>query len=481
MFFMTIAVLAMAAPPHLEAEIRSLQAAAQRGHHAFALVESLTTEVGARLAGTPAEARARAWAVRKLRGLGFDDVRVETATVTGWVRDRELAKVISPFPQTLAVTALGLSVPTPAGGIEAEVVRFESLGALERAEAESLRGKIVFIDEAMPKTQDGSGYGAVVAIRSSGPSAAARKGAAAVLIRSVGTDHHRFPHTGMLRYADDAPSIPAAALSAPDADQLARIFTRIRERSAEGDAATSKGPPSEVRVRLELDCRFTGEEPTGNVIAEIRGRTHPEEIILVGAHLDSWDLGTGAIDDGAGVGIVTAAAKLLLDHAPRRPARTIRVVLFGAEEVGLVGAKAYARAHAGELDRHLVALESDFGAGPVYQLSARVTESAMSLVLELRDRHLSRLRIIAGENGEAGGPDLYPLRPAGVPLLELKQDGRDYFDLHHTADDTLDKIDPASLSQNVAAYASVLWWAAETGPQLRGPTVERHERPHLSR
>jgi Zn-dependent M28 family amino/carboxypeptidase len=307
----------------------------------------------------------------------------------------------------------------------------------------------------MPKTQDGSGYGAVVEIRSRGPSVAADKGAVAVLIRSVGTDSHRFPHTGMLRYADDAPRIPAAALAAPDAEQLTRIL--------------AKGEP--VKVHLELTPRFVGERPTGNVIAEIPGRSHPEEIVLLGAHLDSWDLGTGAVDDGAGVGIVVGAAKLLLEHAPRRPARTIRVVLFGAEEVGLVGAKAYAERHADALEKHVVAMESDFGAGRIYSLSAEVGEEAWPRVEALRARHLARLRVIPGQQGRAGGPDLWPMKQLGVPVIGLDQDGRDYFDLHHTADDTLDKIDPDTLWQNVAAYATVAWWASETGPRLRAPAA----------
>ena len=438
------------APPSLDAEIRSLQKAAVPDRTAYAIIESLTTEVGPRLAGSEAEARARAWAVAKMKALGFQNVRVETTPLEGWARGREEARVVAPFPQRLAVTALGLSRPTPPDGIEAEVVRFESLTALNEVPKDGLRGKIAFIDLAMPKTQDGSSYGAVVAIRSRGPSTAARKGAAALLIRSVGTDHHRFPHTGMLRYAEDAPRIPSAAVSAPDADQLGRMFALGKT----------------IRVHLDLQPRDLGTQETGNVIGEVPGTTHPEEIILVGAHLDSWDLGTGAVDDGAGCGIVMAAAQLILRSAPRRPARTLRVVLFGAEEVGLIGAKAYRRAHEAELPLHRLAMESDFGAQPVYRISGRVGDGAWPGVEAFRQSHLARLRVIPGENGRAGGPDLSPLR-GEVPILGLDQDGRDYFDLHHTADDTLDKIDAASLSQNVAAYASVMWWASETGVDLR--------------
>ncbi len=447
---LSVFALVFMAGVDLDTELRVLQAAAKE-NEAFAIVESLTTEVGSRLAGSEAEARARAWAVKKLTALGFKNIRVESTSVPGWERGEEVARIVRPFPQNLAITALGGSVATPAGGLSAELLPFETLTDLQAAPAGALHGKIAFINQAMPKTQDGSGYGAVVAIRSQGPSVAAAKGAAAILIRSVGTDHHRFPHTGMLQYADESPKIPAAALSAPDADQLSRIFARKEK----------------VFLHLELKPRMTGDKPTGNVIAEIPGRIHPEEIILLGAHLDSWDLGTGAVDDGAGVAIVTAAAKLILDHSPRPPARTIRVVLFGAEEVGLVGAKAYAKRHADELPRHIVALESDFGAGPVYRLSGHVPDRTWPILESLQKKYLARLMIVPGENHKAGGPDLYPLRPAKVPIIGLEQDGRDYFDLHHTADDTVDKINPHSLSQNVAAYATVAWWASEIGPRFR--------------
>jgi len=441
-------LLATTTPDGLDTQLRALKDAARRGNLAYELVESLTTEVGARLAGTAAEARARAWAVKTFERLGFE-ARIEAATVEGWERGPERARITAPYPQDLKLTALGPSVPTPKAGLEAPVLRVGSLDDLEERSPSEVKGKIVFIDQAMPRTQDGSGYGAVVRIRSRGPSAAARKGAAAVVIRSVGTDHHRFPHTGMLRYADDAPSIPAAALSVPDADQLARIMARDEE----------------VRLRLTLRPRRTGSQPTGNVIAELKGRTRPEEIVLIGAHLDSWDLGTGAVDDGAGVGIVMATLKLL-QQMPTRPERTVRVVLFGAEEVGLVGAKAYAKAHADTMDRHVLAAESDFGAGPIYALSANVGEAAWPKIEDLQTR-VRDLQVILGENGVGPGPDIYPLRAEGVPSLVPKQDGRDYFDVHHTADDVIDRIDPANLRQNVAVYASLIWAVANTEGSYR--------------
>lgn len=434
------------------AELRARIAA--EGSGAYAIVESLTTEVGPRLAGTEAEARARRWAVETLERGGFDRVVIEPAEVPGWRRGREIARVVAPFPQPLVVTTLGLSVATPKEGIRAPVARFDSLDALRRAG--DLSGQIVFLDQAMPRTQDGSGYGAVVEIRSAGPSVAARKGASALLIRSVGTDHHRLPHTGMLRYRDDAPTIPAAALSVPDADQL----TRILERAS---------PDTPVEVELTLRPRFTGPKTTGNVVADVRGSEHPEQIILIGAHLDSWDLGTGAVDDGAGVAIVVSAARWVREMG--RPKRTVRVVLFGAEEVGLVGAKAYARAHEAELAQHVVAMESDFGAGEIYRLSARVADASWPAVESLA-RLLVPLRVVLGDNEGHGGPDLIPLRQRGVPVLSLEQDGRDYFDVHHTADDTLDKVDPAKLDQNVAAYATVVWSVANAPVMFRSSAKE---------
>ncbi|MGF1508154.1 MAG: M20/M25/M40 family metallo-hydrolase [Myxococcota bacterium] len=440
-------------------QIRRIQDAALAGSDAFALVESLTTEVGPRLAGTEAEARARGWAVRTCTTLGFDRVRVEEATVEGWVRGVERAEIVAPFPQRLAVTALGLSIATPQDGIEAEVVRFGSLAEMQDALPGTAKGKIVFIDRAMPKTQDGSGYGAVIGIRSKGPTAAARLGAAAVLIRSVGTDHHRFPHTGMLRYQpEQAPPIPAGALAVPDADQLTRIL----------------GYKAEVRLRLVLRPRFVGPKPTGNVIAELVGTERPDEIVLLGAHLDSWDLGTGAVDDGAGVGIVLASAALL-KRLELQPKRTIRVVLFGAEEVGLVGAKAYAKAHQDELDQHIAAAESDFGAGRIYQFSASVSEGAWPKVEDIQ-RHLVGLNVILGNNRSGGGPDLIPLKSARVPILAPKQDGRDYFDVHHTADDVLDRVDADNLDQNVAVYATMAHIVANSDVDFRADATAAAER-----
>ncbi|WP_205028045.1 M28 family peptidase [Oleisolibacter albus] len=426
-----------------------LRATALDSRLSFQIVESVTTEVGPRLAGSPGDVRAVAWAEAKLKSLGFDTVWTEPVPIPAWERGEGTAEILTPFPQPLTITALGNSVATPPMGIEAEVVAFPTLEALAAAPADSLKGRIAYVGQRMWRTQDGSAYGAVVPMRSGAAAEAAKRGAVATLIRSVGTDTHRFPHTGMMRYEAGLPQIPVAALSNPDADLLER---QLRH-----------GKP--VTVRLRLSPTTGPERQSRTVIAEIRGRERPEEIVLLGAHLDSWDLGTGAIDDGAGIGIVTAAATLIRD-LPQRPRRTIRVVLFAAEEIGLVGGRAYAMAHRAELPNHVLATEADFGGGRVWRLETRLPEARRPEAKPFATALLP-LGIALDGNEAHGGPDLGPMRAVGVPVLTLAQDGSDYFDVHHTADDTLDKIDPAALAQATAAYAIIAWLAAEGEGDLR--------------
>jgi hypothetical protein len=412
----------------------------------YQIIESLTTEVGQRLAGTEAEARARDWGVAKFKALGFKNVRIEPFQVDHWERHSEHAEITSPFPQKLIITALGGSIATDSDGIVGQVVRFENLQALKDAPMRGLKGKIVFVDEYMTRTQDGSGYGVAVKKRSGAAVEAGKRGAAAALIRSVGTDHHRFPHTGQMTYDQNVVKVPIAALSAPDADQLYRALGR-------GD----------VEVKLQIDVQSYGKSQSGNVIAEIPGVT--DEIVIIGAHLDSWDLGTGAVDDGAGIGITVGAAKLILDMN-QKPQRTIRVVMFGAEEVGLVGAIAYAKKHAHELDRHVVGAESDFGAGQIWRLETRFADSKLHKAEALHNV-LSPLGIALGSNNASGGPDMGPLRMLGMPVVTLKQNGWDYFDLHHTPNDTFDKISADDIAQNVAAYAAFVWMTANMQGDFR--------------
>ena len=433
------------------AHAEMLRARAMAGSNAMAIVTSLTTEVGPRLAGSEAEARARIWALNTLSEKGFTNVRNESFEMDAWKRHEESAEILFPYPQPLAVTALGGSVPTDKNGLSAELVLFETLEDLRRAPEGSLTGRIAYVGHAMQRTQDGSSYGYFNTARTDGPSIAAGKGAAGYLIRSVGTDSHRFPHTGSLRYRADRPRIPALALSNPDADQIERIVA---------DGTT-------LSVRIKVDSSEVPAAQSGNVIAEVVGREAPEEIVLVGAHLDSWDLGTGAIDDGAGVGITMAALELIKD-AGLAPRRTIRLVLWGAEEVGLLGANAYRDRHKAELEQHVIGSESDFGGGRVWKVTAdSQTEAGDELFAELA-RLMAPIGIAPGSDDQpGGGPDLYPLIAAGVPTLRLHQDGRDYFDLHHTADDTVDKLDAASLDQNVAAFAVFAWLVADSDVSFR--------------
>ena len=412
----------------------------------YQIIESLTTEVGQRLAGTEAEARARDWGIAKFKELGFKNVRIEPFQVDHWERHSEHAEITSPFPQKLMITALGGSIATGSDGIVGQVVRFENLQTLKDAPMKGLKGKIVFVDEYMTRTQDGSGYGVAVKKRSGAAVEAGKRGAVAALIRSVGTDHHRFPHTGQMTYDQNVVKVPIAALSAPDADQLHRALGR-------GD----------VEVKLQIDVQSYGKSQSGNVIAEIPGVT--DEIVIIGAHLDSWDLGTGAVDDGAGIGITVGAAKLILDMN-KKPKRTIRIVMFGAEEVGLVGAIAYAKEHANELDRHLVGTESDFGAGKVWRFDTNFAESKLYKAKEIH-KVLEPLGIALGSNNASGGPDMGPLRMLGMPVVTLKQNGWDYFDLHHTPNDTFDKINSEDIAQNVAAYSAFIWMTANMSGDFR--------------
>lgn len=447
------AALALPLPAFAQtaAQVASVRNAAMKDDIAWDVVEGLTTEVGQRLAATEAEARARTWALQKLTALGFKNVHVETYRMPVWVRGVETAEVLGASAQKLAITALGYSGSTGAQPLEAEVVYFASVADLQAAPAGSLKGKIAFIDHAMVPTQDGSQYGYYGAVRRAGPSIAASKGAAAVLIRSIGTDHHRNPHTGVTTWGKDVSPIAAAALSLPDAEQLVRLVKR--------------GP---VRLRLSVTPQFKGEAESGNVIADIPGSDPAAGIIVVGGHLDSWDLGTGAIDDGAGVAITTAAAL----HAAKlgQPRRTIRVVWFGAEEVGGFGGEAYAKAHAGE--RHVLAMESDFGADRVWKFETNLPESAKGIADRL-ETALYPIGIERGRDTAHGGTDVEPILRSGVGTIGMTQSGTRYFDLHHTPDDTLDKIDPEQLRQNVAAWAAMLAIAANA-PEDIGPVKAGH-------
>ncbi|MBD1582680.1 M20/M25/M40 family metallo-hydrolase [Pseudoalteromonas sp. S16_S37] len=437
-------------PKQLE-QVKLVREQALNSDLSWQLLESLTSEVGPRLPGSENDKKAVAWAKQQFEQLGFDKVWAEPATFPHWRRYKETGKIITPSEQPLHLTALGNSVSTPKSGITAEVVMFETLDELIAAPKGSLDNKIAFVNYRMNRHIDGNGYGPAVRARNIGSVEAAKKGAIAYMMRSVSTSHHRFAHTGNSRYQEGVSKIPNTAVANPDADQLARLLKA-------GHA---------VSVNINLQTEDLGEGISYNVIGEITGSEYPQQYVLIGGHLDSWDLGTGALDDGAGVALTMAAATHIKQVA--RPKRSIRVVLFAAEELGLWGAKAYFKQHADKLDNIVAAAESDFGADLVYGFESSVSASSLPVVRAIAQQlALLNIEYIRANNAH-GGPDLIPLRQAkDAPIFALHQNGSDYFDYHHTADDTLDKVDPDKLKQNTAAYAVFAMMAANAKTTLTG-------------
>jgi carboxypeptidase Q len=449
-------------PPALRDPAEQLRDGILAGSRAADWVREITDSAGPRMPGSAGDRAGVAAAVALLKAQGLSRVHAEKVMVPVWERGVETAEVTAPAPQALSLTALGGSVGTPPGGVEAEVVRVGSLEELD-AVGDRARGKIVFVDRPMARTSDGTGYGEAARVRSGGPTRAGRLGAVGLLIRSVGTDSNRLPHTGGMRYEKDAPQIPAAALSAPDADLLTRLVRR--------------GGP--VRVRFTLGCRSLPDAESANVIGEVPGGERADEIVLLGAHLDSWDLGTGALDDAAGCGIVVEAARQIAAKTPKTR-RTIRVVLFANEENGLRGGKAYADAHASELPRHVAAIEADLGQGPPLGFSwdagAGAEPSLKAIAALLAPIGADHLAL-----GEAGGADLTYLLPSGVPSLGLLLDATDYFDYHHTANDTFDKIDSRVLDRSTAAIAAAAWILANAPEPLERIPPDKRKLPAWAR
>lgn len=448
-----IAAQTPATPPVVvDARVAALRDEALAGdRYAWDITEGLTTEVGQRLAGTEAEARARDWAVKKLTALGFANVRVDTFPVPVWTRGAESAEILSPFPQKLAVAALGNSASTGATGVTGEIIAFGSVDELRAAPDAAVKGKIVFVDHNMAPTQDGSGYGPGGEPRRAGPTVASRKAALAIIVRSAGTDLHRNPHTGVQNFGDGATPIPAGAISVPDAMQLQRVLKR--------------GKP--VTLHLTLVSQ-TSQGTSGNVIAELPGRDLSLPPVLVSGHLDSWDLGTGTLDDGTGVAIAAASAKRIMDAG--QPLRTIRVVWFGSEEIGLFGGFDY-RARYGK-SPHYALLESDFGADRIWKVDSKLGKDRAGEARHIAAA-LAPLGIVTGSFEESDGSDIGPMLADGLPGVGLSQDGTRYFDYHHTPDDTLDKVDPVQLRQNVAAWTATL--AILAGPIE--PVADKAKKP----
>lgn len=411
---------------------------------AWTVVESLTTEVGARPVGTPAMARARDWGLATLKALGFENVHAEPFVTKAWIRGEESAEVIGPWPQKLQILGLGNSAPTPKGGLTAEIVVFPTYQDMLDQPPGALKGKIAVVTQPMPRTQDASSYGTVGVQRFQGPVEAAKRGAVGYLVRSLSTDGARLPHTG----TSTAAGIPAAALAPPDAELLERM--------------ASRGKP--VTVRLTMSSTIVPAAQAWNVVGEIRGTERPDEVIVLGGHLDSWDPGTGAIDDATGIGITTAAAKLAASAGP--PKRTIRVVMWGSEEqTGSSGA--YLAAHKDEVSRIVVAGESDLGAGRIWRVSVPAGGWARPEMRAFAAAVAPLGVLTPATPARYGGSDIEGLIKAGAPFVDFSQDADRYFDLHHSADDTLDKVDPKDLAQNVAVWASFLNLVANSDIDFR--------------
>ncbi len=441
-----LALAALTLPIAAHATLRpppaTLEAAADRALDsdtiAYDFVEGITTEVGPRQAGTEAEARARTWAMAWLKKAGFDNVANEPFEMQTWVPgDMHRAEITSPFPQPLVIQPLGNSASTGADGITAEVVMFENVAALSAAPAGSLTGKIAYISHSMTVTQDGSQYGFAGPARWVGAGIAAQKGALATVIKSVGTDYHRNPHTGGTGFPEGVTRTPAGALPLPDAENLERMFARAGDRP--------------ITMKLTLTPQDLGTTMSGNVVGEIVGRDPSLPPVLIACHLDSWWNAPGAFDDGAGCGIVAAAAKHVESNG--QPLRTIRVLFAGAEETGLWGSKAYSAAH---IDEPIaVGIESDFGADRIWQFQSNFGTTNPDLYKQIASA-VARFGVSPTTIVASGGADLNIVRDQGGAIIDLQQDGTRYFDLHHTPDDTLDKIDPVQLRQNVAVYTQVV-------------------------
>ncbi|MBL4909937.1 MAG: M28 family peptidase [Alteromonadaceae bacterium] len=418
----------------------------------YQILESLTTEVGNRRLGTAGDKRAIKWAVAKMKALGFNKVWTEEVESPQWLRGDIEAQIITPYPHDMAAIGLGGTVGTLPKGIKAPVVEFKTLAALKAAKKGSLTGKIAFVSYRMKAKIDGGGYETAVATRGGGASIAAEKGALALIMRSVGTDNNRIAHTGMMRYKKGIKKIPAAALSNPDADILVNSLKRGKN----------------VEFYLKITAQHHPEKliKSASVIGEITGSETPDEIVALGAHLDSWDVGTGAMDDGMGIGIVLAAGAQIA-KLPQRPKRTIRVILYAGEEVGFYGTRKYMELHKNEVAKHVIGAEWDFGLGKIYQIKAGVGARALNNIHDLA-QILTPLGVaMSADNDAVAQSDMSLLSKAGMPSISFAADGLRYFDYHHTANDTLDKINPEDYKQNTAVYTVFAYFAAQAEVDFR--------------
>jgi carboxypeptidase Q len=427
--------------PDLLRELRSVRDAALSSDYAWRQLAHLTENIGPRPAGSPQAQAAAEYVAAEMRKLGLD-VHLDPATVSHWVRGEEKAELVE-FPgqspqttQKLVLTTLSGSSATPAEGLTADVVVVHSFDELDALGREKIAGKIVLFNVVYDERKALAGYafeayGEAVVYRARGAKAAAGLGAIASLIRSVGGANYRVPHTG---WSEPTP-IPAAALAAEDADLVEHLAAQGR-----------------VRMHLTLTPQRLADTTGYNVVADLKGSEHPEQIVVVSGHLDSWDLGRGAIDDGAGVVISMATAELL-QRLHLRPRRTLRVIAWMDEENGGGGHQAYAKAHASEMTNHVAAIESDAGAAHPLGFALRMSAPAVTSLQTLLDVMRPIGATVFRSTEHSPGSDIEPLVEAGVPGIGIIQDGRKYFDYHHTAADTLDKVDPQELRENAAAMA----------------------------
>src|SRR5205814_2194488 len=434
--------------PQTLGELKRLQQAALASDYAYRQVAHLANNIGPRLSGSAQAAKAVEYVANELKAIGCE-VQLERVMVPHWERGEETAALVQ-FPgqaanttQKIVLCALGGSVATAPQGIEADVLVARNFDELKSLPRDKAAGKIVLFDYRFDKQMaaeghGGEAYGEAVVYRSKGPSAAARQGAVACLIRSVGGADYRLPHTGQTDYAADAPKIPAAAVTAEDADLIADLV--------------QQGP---VKMRLVLTQQQLPDVESYNVIGDIEGSEHPEQVIIVSGHLDSWDLGTGAIDDAAGVAVSMEAANLI-QKLHLKPKRTIRVIAWMNEENGLAGSKQYRKDHEKEMSRHFAAMETDGGAGHPLGINIKgkpeVKKMLAPVAALLQESGAGMLNFV-----EHCGADIEPLEKADVPAFSPIQDSRFYFNYHHTAADTLDKIVPKELAENSAVLAVVTY------------------------
>jgi carboxypeptidase Q len=438
------------------ADLKRVQQAALNSDYAYKQVAHLANNIGPRLTGSAQAAKAVEYVAGELKAIGCD-VQLEKVMVPHWVRGEETAALVQ-FPgmaegttQKIIVTALGASVATPSDGITAEIIAVKNFDELKAMPREKVAGKIVLFNYPFDKQmaeqgRAGEAYGEAVVYRADGPSAAARQGAIACLIRSVGGTEYRLPHTGQTDYEPDAPKIPAGAIAAEDAELIVDLV--------------KQGP---VKMKLVLAPQALPEVESANVIGDIKGTQHPEQIVIVSGHLDSWDLGTGAIDDGAGVAVSMEAANLIR-KLQLKPKRTIRVIAWMNEENGLRGSKQYAKDHETEWPDHFAAIETDGGAGHPIGINIHGKPEVKAMLKAvgaiLQESGAGMLNLV-----EHCGADIEPMEKADVPAFAPIQDSRFYFNYHHTAADTLDKIVPKELAENSAVVA-VLAYALANSEQL---------------